>query len=138
MRSPRSQIILPFRVRPDTEKIRRLPSCGGVRRQTTKPSMKTISVPTKDASANRGQQDRRALASPFRACRVASFDFGQDFRVSRKGGCAKCSYDSAQTVHGWYRREVGTKGASAACDATCRAETNPQAPNNLITKLTVH
>jgi len=54
-------------------------------------------------------------------------------RFSRKDGCAKCSFDSGQTVHVGYRREVGqnvlrevsTKGAAAACGAACCVETNP-------------
>jgi len=49
-------------------------------------------------------------------------------RFTKRGGCAKCSLDSGQTVHAWYRRELGrnvlrkvsTKGASAACGAACK------------------
>lgn len=67
------------------------------------------------------------------------FVWNDSTRFSRKSGCAKCSFDSGQTVHGWYRREVGqnvlrevsTKGASAACGAACRAETNPPGTEQL-------
>ena len=55
-------------------------------------------------------------------------------RFSRQGGCAKCSFDSGQTMHGWYRREVGqnvlrevsTKGKPAACGAArcCRDQSS--------------
>ena len=56
-----------------------------------------------------------------------TFVWNDSTRFSRQGGCAKCSFDSGRTVHGWYRREVGrnvlrevsTKDAAAgdpACD----------------------
>ena len=56
-----------------------------------------------------------------------TFVWNDSTRFSRRGGCAKCSFDSGQTMHGWYRREVGrnvlrevsTKGKPAACGAAC-------------------
>lgn len=68
-----------------------------------------------------------------------TFVWNDSTRFSRKGGCAKCSFDSGQTVQGWYRREVGqnalrevsTKSASAACGAACRVETNPPGTEQL-------
>ena len=31
-----------------------------------------------------------------------TFVWNDSTRFSRKGGCAKCSFNSGQTVHGWY------------------------------------
>ena len=80
--------------------------------------------------------DQRAhtlTIAPAKGGNPLVFFWKDSTRFSRKGGCAKCGFDSGQTVHGWYRREVGqnvlrevsTKGASAACGAACRVETNP-------------
>src|SRR6266540_3869558 len=52
-----------------------------------------------------------------------TFVWNDSTRFSRKGGCAKCSLDSGQTVRVSYSRELGknvlrevsTKSASAAC-----------------------
>jgi hypothetical protein len=57
-----------------------------------------------------------------------TFVWNDTTRFSRKDGCAKCSFDSGQTVHVWYRREIGqtvlrevtTKGVSAACGKVCK------------------
>ena len=57
-----------------------------------------------------------------------TFVWNDSTRFSPKGGCAKCSFDSGQTVHVWYRREIGqnvlrevtTKGVSAACGKVCK------------------
>ena len=57
-----------------------------------------------------------------------TFVWNDSTRFSHKGGCAKCSLDSGQTVRVSYRREVGqnvlrevsTKGASVDCGAVCR------------------
>ena len=57
-----------------------------------------------------------------------TFVWNDRTRFSRNGGCAKCSFDSGQTVHGWYRREVGqnvlrevtTKGVTTECGAVCK------------------
>ena len=62
------------------------------------------------------------------------FVWNDSTRFSRKGGCAQCSFDSGQNVHGWYRREVGqnvlremsTKGAVAGdpgCDRRDQSST---------------
>ena len=59
-----------------------------------------------------------------------TFVWNDSTRFTKKGACAKCRLDSGQTVHVWYRREVGqnvlrevsTKGAAAA------VETNPTGP----------
>ena len=74
-----------------------------------------------------------------------TFVWNDSTRSTRKDGCARCSLDSGQTVHGWFRREAGhnvlrevsTKGASAACGAGCRVETHPRTPDNLTAKLKV-
>ena len=58
-----------------------------------------------------------------------TFVWKDSTRFSRKGGCAKCSLDSGQTVRVSYSRELGqnvlrevsTKGASAGCGAACKA-----------------
>ena len=57
-----------------------------------------------------------------------TFVWNDSTRFTRKGGCAKCSLNSGQTIRVSYRREVGhnvlrevsTKGASAACGAACK------------------
>ena len=56
-----------------------------------------------------------------------TFVWNDSTRFSYKGGCAKCSFYPGQTVHMWYRREVGqnvlremsTKGASGGCNVVC-------------------
>jgi hypothetical protein len=56
-----------------------------------------------------------------------TFVWNESTRFTRKGGCAKCSLNSGQTVRVSYRREVGqnvlreasTKGAFGGCDVTC-------------------
>ena len=57
-----------------------------------------------------------------------TFVWNGSTRFSRKGGCAKCSLDSGQTVRVSYSRELGqnvlrevsTKSASAGCGAACK------------------
>ena len=57
-----------------------------------------------------------------------AFVWNDSTRFSRKGGCARCSLDSGQTVRVSYRRELGqnvlrevsTKNASAGCGAACK------------------
>lgn len=56
------------------------------------------------------------------------FVWNGNTRFTKKGGCAKCSLDSGQTVKVWYRREVGqnvlrevnTKGTTTECGAGCK------------------
>lgn len=55
-------------------------------------------------------------------------DWNDSTRFSLKGGCAKSSFDSGQTVRVWYRRETGqnvlrevtTKGVFGACGKACK------------------
>ena len=57
-----------------------------------------------------------------------TFRWNDSTRFSRRGGCAKCSLDSGQTVRVSYRREIGqnmlrevsTKGTSADCGVVCK------------------
>ena len=57
-----------------------------------------------------------------------TFIWNAGTRFSRKGGCAKCGFDSGQRVRVSYRREVGqnvlrevnTKDASSACGVVCK------------------
>lgn len=57
-----------------------------------------------------------------------TFVWNDSTHFTRKGGCAKCSLDSGQTVRVSYRRELGqnvlrevsTKDASAGCAAACK------------------
>jgi len=57
-----------------------------------------------------------------------TFVWNASTSFTRKGGCAKCSFDSGQTVRVSYRREIGqnvlrevsTKGASADCGVACK------------------
>jgi hypothetical protein len=65
-----------------------------------------------------------------------TFVWNDRTRFSRNGGCAKCSFDSGQTVHGWYRREVGqnvlrevsTKSATAAGGPACAHQDQSHKP----------
>lgn len=74
-----------------------------------------------------------------------TFAWNDSTRFPRKGGCAKCSFDSGQTVHGWYRREVGqnvlrevsTKGAPAAGGAACCRRDQSPGPNNVTAQIQV-
>lgn len=58
-----------------------------------------------------------------------TFVWNESTRFTKKGGCAKCSLDSGQTVKVWYRREVGqnvlrevnTKGTTTECGAGCKS-----------------
>lgn len=58
-----------------------------------------------------------------------TFVWNESTRFTKKGGCAKCSLDSGQTVKVWYRREVGqnvlreinTKGTTTDCGAGCKS-----------------
>jgi len=57
-----------------------------------------------------------------------TFVWNDSTRFSYKGGCAKCSFYSGQTVHVWYRRELGqdmlremsAKGAACGCGVVCQ------------------
>ena len=63
-----------------------------------------------------------------------TFMWNETTRFTSKGGCAKCSLNSGQTVHGWYRREVGqnvmrelsTMGADAGDPACDRRDQPPR------------
>lgn len=57
-----------------------------------------------------------------------TFVWNDSTRFTKKGGCAKCSFDSGQTVRVSYRREVGQnvlrevspKRDFAGCAAACK------------------
>ncbi len=70
---------------------------------------------------------RTVTLKPKDGAAPLTFVWNDSTRFTKKGGCAKCSLNSGQTIRVSYRREVGqnvlrevsAKGAFGGCGVTC-------------------